>query len=212
MSETINRAELARELGVSLPTIDDWVRRGCPVVSKGEKGRPAKFSLSEVRAWRMKDVARRSYNREELRILRDSGQEHLNHLRLRVEDSVRHFLWYSFTIASRVLLRDLVEDRGMSEVEAKKMICLFYIYWSHIYEKWLTEDAYNQALKESSGQDLDDEFHDFTLGCYKATSFPPSNFDINKDIQIPEFFHGFMNDWVAAKKADQLEMVAPRPN
>ena len=100
----------------------------------------------------------------------------------------------------------------MSEVEAKKMICLFYIYWSHIYEKWLTEDAYNQALKESSGQDLDDEFHDFTLGCYKATSFPPSNFDINKDIQIPEFFHGFMNDWVAAKKAEQLEMVAPRPN
>ena len=176
MSETINRAELARELGVSLPTIDDWVRRGCPVVSKGEKGRAAKFSLSEVRAWRMKDVARRSYNREELRILRDSGQEHLNALRLRVEDSAKHFLW------------------------------------SHIYENWLTEDAYNQVLKESSGRDLDDEFHDFTLGCYKATSFPPSNFDINKDIQIPEFFHGFMNDWVAAKKAEQLEMVAPRPN
>ena len=195
MSETINRAELARELGVSLPTIDDWVRRGCPVVSKGSKGRASEFSISEVRAWRAEDVANRCYSREELRILRQSGQEHLNSLRLRVEDSAKHFLWYSFTRGSDIMVEYLRDKRGIPENEAKKVVVAFYLHWSYIYEFWLNDDAYNRALKDHSGSDLDDEFKDFTLGCYKATSFPPTNFDVGK-MELPNVLNRYMYETV----------------
>ena len=35
----MNRAEVAALLEVSLPTVDAWVRKGCPVVERGGKGR-----------------------------------------------------------------------------------------------------------------------------------------------------------------------------
>ena len=37
--QVVNRADLANINGVSLPTIDDWVRRGCPVMQRGARGR-----------------------------------------------------------------------------------------------------------------------------------------------------------------------------
>lgn len=49
----VNRVELATLCGVSLPTIDTWVRQGCPVVERGSKGRPWQFHFSEVFNWRV---------------------------------------------------------------------------------------------------------------------------------------------------------------
>ena len=48
---------------------------------------------------------------------------------------------------------------------------------------------------------LDDEFRSLTLGCYKATSYPPSNFDLDRNIEIPSFFQRYMHKTVAAKAA-----------
>lgn len=47
-----NKALLAEWFGVSIATVDAWVRRGCPSVQRGEKGRPWIFDLKEVAAWR----------------------------------------------------------------------------------------------------------------------------------------------------------------
>ena len=51
-TDTVNRAALARMMGVSLPTIDDWQRRGCPVVESGDRGRSYSFNVQEVIEWR----------------------------------------------------------------------------------------------------------------------------------------------------------------
>ena len=53
--EVVNRVELAKILGVSLPTIDAYVRRGCPYVSKAdrEKGIPWEFNTAAVIDWRI---------------------------------------------------------------------------------------------------------------------------------------------------------------
>lgn len=48
----VNRAELAARLGKTLPTVDTWVREGCPVVERATKGRPWKFDLAAVVDWR----------------------------------------------------------------------------------------------------------------------------------------------------------------
>lgn len=39
-----------------MPTLDDWVRRGCPVVERGGRGRAWKFNSADVRAWRDEDI------------------------------------------------------------------------------------------------------------------------------------------------------------
>jgi hypothetical protein len=92
----------------------------------------------------------------------------------------------------------------MAEIEAKKVIVSFYLHVSYIYEFWLNNDAYNRALKDSSGKDLDDEFNGVTLGCYKATSFPPANFDINR-IQMPTVIERYLDEIVTAKKSTKLQ-------
>lgn len=54
--QVVNRADLANINGVSLPTIDDWVRRGCPVMQRGARGRAWQFNTAEVRNWRDDDI------------------------------------------------------------------------------------------------------------------------------------------------------------
>lgn len=49
--QTVNRTQLAAILGVSLPTVDDWVRKGCPIVSRGGKGVSSRFNTADVIRW-----------------------------------------------------------------------------------------------------------------------------------------------------------------
>lgn len=48
----VNKAELAEAFEVSLPTVDNWVRRKCPILQKGSRGTPWAFDLFAVYAWR----------------------------------------------------------------------------------------------------------------------------------------------------------------
>lgn len=53
MSRIVSRATLANLQGVSLPTIDAWVRAGCPVVTRGGRGKEWKFDNAQVTEWRI---------------------------------------------------------------------------------------------------------------------------------------------------------------
>lgn len=48
----VNRGECAAILGIEPPTLDAWVRKGCPFVQKGAKGRAWVFDPAAVLAWR----------------------------------------------------------------------------------------------------------------------------------------------------------------
>lgn len=50
--EVLNQDELAEVLGVSLPTISDWIKQGMPVQQVGGKGRSYELRLSHCWAWR----------------------------------------------------------------------------------------------------------------------------------------------------------------
>ena len=47
-----NKAGLAAFFGVSLPTVDAWIRRGCPVLQEGATGVPWVFDLLAIADWR----------------------------------------------------------------------------------------------------------------------------------------------------------------
>ena len=55
--QEVTRQGLADIFGVSLPTIDNWVRSGCPYIQKGGRGQEWKFNTAAVSNWlRERDV------------------------------------------------------------------------------------------------------------------------------------------------------------
>lgn len=58
VGKSVNRTELAAIFGVSLPTVDLWVRNGCPGIKSGVgKGGGWTFDTAEVATWRMEQAA-----------------------------------------------------------------------------------------------------------------------------------------------------------
>lgn len=47
-----NKAQLAEFFEVSLATVDNWIRRGCPALQRGNRGTPWVFDLLSVAEWR----------------------------------------------------------------------------------------------------------------------------------------------------------------
>jgi phage terminase Nu1 subunit (DNA packaging protein) len=52
-----NLGEIAEICGVSLPTVRAWVRRGCPYVEKGNKGKEWQFDTVGVIEWQKEQAA-----------------------------------------------------------------------------------------------------------------------------------------------------------
>lgn len=46
-----NKAELAEWFGVSVPTVDAWIRRGCPHLQRGNRGLSWVFDIKAVAEW-----------------------------------------------------------------------------------------------------------------------------------------------------------------
>jgi phage terminase Nu1 subunit (DNA packaging protein) len=53
MGVKLNRAELAKHMGVSVVTIDSWRNDGMPVDVRGDRGVAWQFDLAEVIKWRV---------------------------------------------------------------------------------------------------------------------------------------------------------------
>lgn len=54
---TVNKTELCDLFGVTAPTVDTWVRTGCPIESRGGRGVPSEFNTADVSKW-LRDKAR----------------------------------------------------------------------------------------------------------------------------------------------------------
>lgn len=48
----MTKAEIAEIFDVSIPTVNAWVRRGCPYVKRGDKTTPWQFRFVGVAEWR----------------------------------------------------------------------------------------------------------------------------------------------------------------
>lgn len=77
--QTLNRTEMADHLGIAMPTLDDWVRRGCPVVSRGGRGRAWQYNTADVREWRDQDI------REEMAGTATASTDELKRRKLQAE-------------------------------------------------------------------------------------------------------------------------------
>lgn len=48
----VNKQELAELFAISVPTVDSWIKAGCPVEQRGTHGKPYVFDVSKVADWR----------------------------------------------------------------------------------------------------------------------------------------------------------------
>jgi len=89
----VNRAGLAEAMGISDTTLDRWVREGCPIKSRGSRGRSHEFSVSDVIAWwgareREKAAANDTSSERELkrrRLAAETGKAELDFVRAKEE-------------------------------------------------------------------------------------------------------------------------------
>lgn len=49
----VNRRDIASVLGISMPTVDSWVDRGMPVVTRGGRGVPWAFDVAACVRWQL---------------------------------------------------------------------------------------------------------------------------------------------------------------
>lgn len=54
----VKRQDVADAFGVALTTVDNWVRRGAPVVQRGSRGVEWIFSIPDLIAWRVDETKR----------------------------------------------------------------------------------------------------------------------------------------------------------
>jgi len=47
-----NKAEVAEFFGISLPTLDTWIRKDCPCIQQGGRGVQWQFDILEVAKWK----------------------------------------------------------------------------------------------------------------------------------------------------------------
>jgi hypothetical protein len=143
-NDTVNRAQLARMMGVSLPTIDDWQRRGCPVAETGGKGRSYGFNVQEVIEWRVKDERKR----QGLSALggTHAGEPIHNPLRLLCTDAVRSFMGLAY---SEQMVGWMLEDlQKLGGDRLATLQALGQIYTSHFmaFQEWVRGDRFNKQL------------------------------------------------------------------
>src|SRR3954467_7352809 len=76
----VNKREIAEFLDVSLMTIDNWIRKGAPVISEGNSGIPCKISSAAFIEWHMAHRAGisieefRQYQLKEARQAKERGR------------------------------------------------------------------------------------------------------------------------------------------
>lgn len=57
VGQDVNKSELCSLMGVTPPTVDGWLRNGCPIKQRGSRGVQAIFNTADVMKW-LRDKAR----------------------------------------------------------------------------------------------------------------------------------------------------------
>jgi len=89
----VNRAGLAAAMGVSETTVDRWVKEGCPIKTRGGRGRSHEFNVPDVVNWwgareRENAAGRDTSDEKELRrraLIASTGEAELRFARLKNE-------------------------------------------------------------------------------------------------------------------------------
>lgn len=151
-TKLLSKAELAAAFQVSLPTIDSWLRKGCPYDTKGGHGRSWKFRLPKVIQWREGIIA----NSTQTWKGGHAQPEAQNPFRIYSEESVKHFAWWlteTWWPAWSGLLRT---ETKLSDDDIRKLFKQQYYLLLYYLDEYLSGDEFSADHKSQTGYSFDD--------------------------------------------------------
>ncbi len=190
---SLTKTQLAAAFDVSLPTIDAWLRRGCPVEQEGANGRAYKFSLPQVIKWR---ESRQHWTPRNPTpgTPDDDRPDHANPLRLMAEEGVKHFAWWWLGgDLPRVLSGSLVKDHKLSPEAAFEVMQLLGFTLYQGMTDWIMADAFNETLADNDAG-IDALWR--VISGRGISTRPPTDVDAIK-FQIPEWLAMKADEYVA---------------
>jgi len=114
--QKVSRRDLAAIFGVSLPTVDAWVRVSCPYDQKGGRGKEWTFDTADVARWREEraaaDAGGQDLDLEKLKIRRIKADTLLAELELAKAQSVVAPLEQVERVLSRAVVEVQTNLRG----------------------------------------------------------------------------------------------------
>ncbi|MBM4056442.1 MAG: terminase small subunit [Planctomycetes bacterium] len=167
----LNKTELAKSLGVSLTTIQNWMRQGLPHQRRGDGDHTLQFDLAEVFQWRMAQKDRSFKARPE-------GYQGTNCFRDLCHASVTGFFEFVVNNSEMEFLK-LFNGSGLNKKEGVKLWEKLYFLLADYFYAWINGDMLDERIGRD-GQDLDVVWR----------SLVGSNAEISKeykpDFKIPE--------------------------
>jgi hypothetical protein len=178
----MNKTELAKAFDVSTTTVDNWLRRGMPFVSKGRSGRSWEFDEYEVRDWK---------SRQDNNSFPFDPPEGMtgNALRDFSQLAIEHFF---FSLMGDFLspVSGMLKREGLPDDENKKICLYLYFLAEYFAMDYLKKDLFNKFLTASCGTDLD-EF--WNLVCLRPLQ-RNRTFPIVKQLQRPGNIQMLLSD------------------
>ena len=142
----LNKAGLAKEFDVSMTTIDSWIRRGMPYVSKGRNGRSWQFDLDECREWKTRQ------ENYPFHVEPPQGYSG-NCIRDFTQQAIEHF-FYSVMSDFLPPVSGMLRQQGIADELNKKMCVFIYLLAECFALGYLKKDSFNKYLA-SCGEDID---------------------------------------------------------
>ena len=191
----LSKVDLAAAFEVSLPTIDSWLRKGCPYTRKGGHGRPWEFRLSDVIKWREKAAGEsaQEWKGGHLRSSRQIGDvpeliqqrpDFENPLRFFSEEAVKHFLYTFWQGDFARAASGFLKEKGITTVQNIEIMQFFGYMSFRALNDWVGTDVFNETFKK---HDLNlDEFWNSISGQSVVTNPPPDPDDVI-EWQVPDW-------------------------
>lgn len=156
--QVLNRGDLAETFGVSSPTIDSWIRAGCPIISKGGRGVAASFNSADVANWL------RTKARDEGAGTAKADESELKRRKLAAETGLAELelaqareLVAPLDQVERMVARAFAEVRaGMRNIPSRVVSTLIGETNERTFKKILMEEI-DQVLESLSNADLADD-------------------------------------------------------
>lgn len=172
IARTLNRAEMAELASISLPTLDKWVKAGCPILQRGSKGVESKFNPVDVFKWRATQDRRAGHPSGEI-APPGEGEQGLDDTVIRRRTAIAGMLQAELELekargnVAPIDEFEKVQARIMATIKAKIMNVPQRVVLSLLGEtdettfKRVLKAELSEALEQAATSDIDEDDEDF---------------------------------------------------
>lgn len=175
-SKLINKRELAEEMNVSLTTIDNWIRKGLPYITRGDRDTAWGFNLEDCEAWRL-NYERTSKGKAPI----PKGSSG-NLLRDLTTLACNHFFEY-LTNKTEDKILEFCQKAGIKKKNAETLWASLYILFCTSFKEYREGDCFNVFLKEDSEEyDIDTVWN---LMCGHSLQVTKTKPNVEANFKVP---------------------------